>query len=84
LQASGVAAATLHPSTFMPTKIVAAPTSSVAEGVEATARLLAGLSASKINGRYFNVLREARAYAQAYDPPARKRLHELSERLVAG
>ncbi len=80
---SGVAATALHPSTFMPTKIVANPASTVAEGVEATARLIAGSSSGEINGRYFNVLREARAHAQAYDPSARTRLRELSERLVA-
>ena len=36
-----------------------------------------------VTGTCFNGTREARADAQAYDPDARRRLRELSERLVA-
>ena len=35
-----------------------------------------------MTGAYFNGTREARADAQAYDADARRRLRELSERLV--
>jgi NAD(P)-dependent dehydrogenase (short-subunit alcohol dehydrogenase family) len=82
LDGTGVAATCLHPSTYMPTKIVSSPMSSIAEGVEATLRLMTA-PADEVNGRYFNVLREARADPQAYDADARRRLRELSDRLTA-
>jgi NAD(P)-dependent dehydrogenase (short-subunit alcohol dehydrogenase family) len=82
LDGSGVIATCLHPSTYMPTKIVPSPISTIADGVEATMRLLTA-PADEVSGRYFNVLREARADGQAYDADARRRLHELSERLTA-
>ena len=82
LAGSGVIATCLHPSTYMPTKIVPSPISTIADGVEATMRLLTG-PPEEIGGRYFNVLRESRADGQAYDAGARRRLHELSEQLTA-
>jgi NAD(P)-dependent dehydrogenase (short-subunit alcohol dehydrogenase family) len=82
LDGSGVIATCLHPSTYMPTKIVPSPISTIADGVEATMRLVTA-PADEVSGRYFNVLREARADGQAYDADARRRLHELSERLTA-
>jgi NAD(P)-dependent dehydrogenase (short-subunit alcohol dehydrogenase family) len=82
LDGSGVTATCLHPSTYMPTKIVASPISSIADGVEATLRLMTA-PANEVGGRYFNVLREARADPQAYDGDARRRLRELSDRLTA-
>jgi NAD(P)-dependent dehydrogenase (short-subunit alcohol dehydrogenase family) len=82
LDGTGVSATCLHPSTYMPTKIVSSPISSIADGVEATRRLMTA-PADEVNGRYFNVLREARADPQAYDADARRRLRELSDRLTA-
>ena len=82
LAGTGVIATCLHPSTYMPTKIVASPISTIADGVEATMRLLTG-PPEEVGGRYFNVLRESRADGQAYDADARRRLHELSEQLTA-
>ena len=82
LAGSGVIATCLHPSTYMPTKIVRSPISTIADGVEATMRLLTE-PPDEVGGRYFNVLRESRANGQAYDADARRRLHELSERLTA-
>ncbi len=79
---TGVAATALHPSTYMPTKIVASPISTIEDGVRATARLVTELEPAQINGRYFNVARESRAHAQAYDLDARRTLRELSERLT--
>jgi NAD(P)-dependent dehydrogenase (short-subunit alcohol dehydrogenase family) len=81
LDGSGVIAACLHPATYMPTKIVASPISTLEEGVEATMHLVSG-PADEVAGRYFNGPREARADAQAYDPDARRRLRELSDQLV--
>jgi NAD(P)-dependent dehydrogenase (short-subunit alcohol dehydrogenase family) len=83
LDGSGVTTSCLHPSTYMPTKIVHSPISTIADGVEATMRLLTA-PADEVAGRYFNVLREARADPQAYDAGARENLRALSEELTTG
>ena len=84
---TGVTVNSLHPATYMPTKMVRAagvtPVGSIADGVTATARLAVGADVASVTGRYFNGLREARANAQAYDAKARRRLRELSDELVA-
>jgi len=72
----------LHPATYMPTKMVSSPISTLEEGVEATLRLVADPELDGVSGRYFNGLREAAPDPQADDPQARRRLWELSERLV--
>ena len=86
LQGSGVTATALHPATFMATKMVTeagiTPASTVDEGLEATWRLVADPSVEGVSGAYFNGTREVRADAQAYDLDARRRLRELSQRLV--
>jgi NAD(P)-dependent dehydrogenase (short-subunit alcohol dehydrogenase family) len=78
----GAIATCLHPATYMPTKMVSSPISTLEEGIEATERLVTA-PADEVTGRYFNGLREARAHEQAYDADARRRLRELSERLTA-
>src|SRR5215467_12253960 len=83
LAAQKVAANALHPATYMPTKIVANPISSIADGVRATARLITKPELDAVTGRYYDGTREATAHVQAYDPLARRRLRELSERLTA-
>ncbi|HEX6527971.1 MAG TPA: SDR family NAD(P)-dependent oxidoreductase [Streptosporangiaceae bacterium] len=80
LDGTGVTVNALHPATFMPTKIVPSPISTIAEGVEATMHLVTGEDTG--TGRYYNGLREDRADAQAYDADARRRLRELSEKLT--
>jgi hypothetical protein len=45
-------------------------------------RLTVDTDVAGVTGRYFTGTRESRADAQAYDPEARRRLWELSERLV--
>jgi hypothetical protein len=45
-------------------------------------RLIAAPVTETGTGRYFNGLDESRANEQAYDPPARRRLRELSEQLT--
>jgi NAD(P)-dependent dehydrogenase (short-subunit alcohol dehydrogenase family) len=82
LEPDGVTVNSLHPATFMPTKIVDAPVSTVAQGVEATMRLIAGPVAETGTGRFFNSLDEGRANDQAYDLEARRQLRELSEQLT--
>jgi NAD(P)-dependent dehydrogenase (short-subunit alcohol dehydrogenase family) len=88
LAGSGVTATALHPATFMDTKMVVdaggTPASTVQEGLEATWRLVADPSVEGVTGAYFNGTREVRADAQAYDLDARRRLRELSQRLVEG
>jgi NAD(P)-dependent dehydrogenase (short-subunit alcohol dehydrogenase family) len=83
LEGSGVTATCLHPATYMPTKIVASPITSIADGVGATMHLVTA-PPEEVAGRYFNGRREARADAQAYDTGARARLRELSEALTGG
>jgi NAD(P)-dependent dehydrogenase (short-subunit alcohol dehydrogenase family) len=86
LAGSGVTATALHPATFMDTKMVidagVTPASTVQEGLEATWRLVADPAVEGVTGAYFNGTREVRADAQAYDLDARRRLRELSQRLV--
>jgi NAD(P)-dependent dehydrogenase (short-subunit alcohol dehydrogenase family) len=83
---AGVTATALHPATYMATKMVTGagitPASTVQEGLEATWRLVADPALEGVSGVYFNGTSEARADAQAYDADARRRLRELSERLV--
>jgi NAD(P)-dependent dehydrogenase (short-subunit alcohol dehydrogenase family) len=79
----GVTITALHPATFMATKMVPSPRSTVEEGVEATMRLVADPELDGVSGAYFNGQREEAADPQAYDEDARRKLRELSERLVA-
>jgi NAD(P)-dependent dehydrogenase (short-subunit alcohol dehydrogenase family) len=83
LAGTGVTANALHPATYMPTKMVAHPISTIAEGEEATARLAADPDLATITGRFFDGKRDARADEQAYDLDARRRLRELSDELVS-
>jgi NAD(P)-dependent dehydrogenase (short-subunit alcohol dehydrogenase family) len=82
---AGVTVTALHPSTYMPTKIVLAQhgesIDSLESGVEATLRLAVAPELDGAGGRYFDREDEVRANAQAYDPDARRRLRELSEEL---
>jgi len=78
----GVTATALHPATYMPTKIVKSPLSSLEEGVEATMRLVADPALQHVSGVYFDGLSERRADPQAYDPEARARLEAASRELA--
>jgi NAD(P)-dependent dehydrogenase (short-subunit alcohol dehydrogenase family) len=73
----------LHPATYMPTKMVPSPISTLQEGVEATFRLVADAELDGVTGRFFDGLREAQPDAQASDAEARRRLWALSEELTA-
>ncbi|MEU5988254.1 SDR family NAD(P)-dependent oxidoreductase [Spirillospora sp. NPDC047418] len=83
LAGTGVTANALHPATFMPTKMVSAPASTLEEGVEATHRLVTDPALDDVSGRFFNGLQETRADAQAYDSGARGRLRALSDDLTS-
>lgn len=82
LPADQATATCLHPATYMPTKIVASPVSSIADGVQATNRLVTDPALEGVTGRYYNGLREARADPQAYDDDSRSRLRRLSFQLT--
>jgi NAD(P)-dependent dehydrogenase (short-subunit alcohol dehydrogenase family) len=86
LDGSGVTATALHPATYMPTKMVAAagiaPLAPLEHGVDATWRLIADPALDGVTGVYFNGTNEARPDGQAFDPDARRALHELSEQLT--
>ena len=83
---SDVTVNALHPSTYMPTKIVLAQNGEsidpLERGVEATLRLAIDPELDQVSGRYFDREEESRAEAQAYDPEARRTLRELSEELA--
>jgi NAD(P)-dependent dehydrogenase (short-subunit alcohol dehydrogenase family) len=87
LRDRGVTANTLHPGTFMPTKMVLEagrePVDSLATGVAATLRLIRAPELDGVTGRYYNRQREERALPQAYDEDARARLRELTQSLAA-
>jgi NAD(P)-dependent dehydrogenase (short-subunit alcohol dehydrogenase family) len=82
LDAGVVTATALHPATYMPTKIVPSPISTIAEGVAATARLAVDPELAGVTGRYYNGVREARPDPQALDPLARRRLREIADELT--
>ena len=86
LAGRGVTATVLHPGTYMPTKMVleagVEPYDSLETGVRATLRLIADPALDGVTGRYFDRTEESRARPQAYDPDARRKLRELSERLA--
>jgi len=75
----------LHPATLMPTKLVVETmgrtVDSLEEGVDATLRLVIDPELDGVSGVYFDHFNEAAADPEAYDPRARRRLWELSERL---
>ena len=86
LAGSGVIANTLHPSTYMNTTMVrqsgTTPISTVETGAEAILQLAVSPALEGRSGLYFNVMRETRADAQAYDAGARAKLRALSMKLT--
>jgi NAD(P)-dependent dehydrogenase (short-subunit alcohol dehydrogenase family) len=82
LDGKGLTVNSLHPATYMPTKMVSSPVSTLEEGVEATLHLVADPELDGVSGRYFNGLRESAPDPQADDADARRQLWDLSERLV--
>ncbi|HUY44771.1 MAG TPA: SDR family NAD(P)-dependent oxidoreductase [Streptosporangiaceae bacterium] len=84
--AGEVTANSLHPATYMPTKIVidelGYSIDSIADGVAATSRLVSDPSLDGVTGRFFDRTEEARANAQAYDDAARAELWRRSLELV--
>jgi NAD(P)-dependent dehydrogenase (short-subunit alcohol dehydrogenase family) len=76
----------LHPGTYMPTKIVleeiGRSVDSLETGSAATVRLAIDAELEGVSGRFFDREEETAANPQAYDREARSALWKLSERLV--
>jgi NAD(P)-dependent dehydrogenase (short-subunit alcohol dehydrogenase family) len=76
----------LHPATFMPTKIVLEEVGhsidTLEEGVESTVRLATAPELEGVTRSFFDRQAEATPHAQAYDPDARRRLWNLSAELA--
>jgi NAD(P)-dependent dehydrogenase (short-subunit alcohol dehydrogenase family) len=86
LAADGITVNSLHPGTYMPTKIVLQggghAIDTLERGVDATVRLATSPDLDGVTGRYFDRERESRADDQAYDAEARRRLWSLSLELT--
>jgi NAD(P)-dependent dehydrogenase (short-subunit alcohol dehydrogenase family) len=76
----------LHPATYMPTKIVLSERGSSLDSLElgrrAVVRLAVDPELEDVSGRFFDRLEESSAHPQAYDAGARARLRNLSEELA--
>jgi NAD(P)-dependent dehydrogenase (short-subunit alcohol dehydrogenase family) len=72
----------LHPATYMPTKMVLAEIGhsidTLEEGEAATRRLVNDPELATTTGRFFDRTRDVRANPAAYDPQSRHRLWQLS------
>jgi NAD(P)-dependent dehydrogenase (short-subunit alcohol dehydrogenase family) len=77
----------LHPGTYMPTKMVMQSVGysvdTLETGVAATVRLIRDPALAGVSGRFYDRMQESRADESAYDPEVRQRLWETSERLTA-
>jgi NAD(P)-dependent dehydrogenase (short-subunit alcohol dehydrogenase family) len=87
LPAHEVTVNSLHPGTYMPTKMVLESVGhsidSLETGVESTLRLIEDPELEGVTGRFYDRLREARVMDEAYRPDLRERLRAASEELVA-
>jgi NAD(P)-dependent dehydrogenase (short-subunit alcohol dehydrogenase family) len=76
----------LHPGTYMPTKIVLEQIGysidSLETGIDSTVRLALSPELEGVTGRFFDRQTEASAAPQAYDQDARRRLWQLSLELT--
>jgi NAD(P)-dependent dehydrogenase (short-subunit alcohol dehydrogenase family) len=85
--ADELTANSLHPATYMPTKMVleerGSSVDSLELGTRAVLRLALEPELDGVSGKFFDRLEESAADPQAYDPQARARLRELSEELTA-
>ncbi len=86
LPASEITVNSLHPSTYMPTKMVLSngvdPIDTIEAGVDATARLAIDPGLDGKTGRFYDRQREAQPHEQAFDPVARRELWQRSLELT--
>ncbi|MCW3017512.1 MAG: 3-oxoacyl-ACP reductase [Solirubrobacterales bacterium] len=82
LPAATITVNSLHPATYMPTKMVldeiGHSIDTIEEGEAATRRLVSTPEVATVTGRFFDRTRDVRANAAAYDPETRRRLWQLS------
>ena len=76
----------LHPGTYLDTGMVReagiSPQGSAQSGADAIIYLATSPDLINVTGKYFNVQKESRAHAQAYDSDARKKLRMLTLKLT--
>jgi NAD(P)-dependent dehydrogenase (short-subunit alcohol dehydrogenase family) len=76
----------LHPATYMPTKIVTAPggrpIDSLETGIEAVMKLATAPELEGVSGKFYDRDEESSAQPHAYDADAQRRLWELSLQLT--
>jgi NAD(P)-dependent dehydrogenase (short-subunit alcohol dehydrogenase family) len=86
LPAAEVTVNSLHPSTYMPTKMVLQEIGhsfdSLARGEAATRWLVTDPSLDRVTGRFYERKTEVQAHPAAYDPDERERLWKLSLELT--
>jgi NAD(P)-dependent dehydrogenase (short-subunit alcohol dehydrogenase family) len=86
LDPAEVSVTSLHPSTYMPTKMVLEEVGSsvdtLEDGVVATVRLAVDPRLEGVTGRFYDRQVETAPHPQAHDPEARRRLWALSLRLT--
>lgn len=77
----------LHPATFMPTRMVLEtgdkPIESLESGVEATLRLISDPDVKGVTGQFFKTLEPVRARDEAYDREIQQRIWDVSVALTA-
>jgi NAD(P)-dependent dehydrogenase (short-subunit alcohol dehydrogenase family) len=87
LPAAEVTVNSLHPATFMPTKIVTEEQDYTVDalefGIANVVRLVVDPDLADVTGRFFDRDAEAKADPQAYDAAARQRLRDVSRALLA-
>jgi NAD(P)-dependent dehydrogenase (short-subunit alcohol dehydrogenase family) len=86
LRGDGVTATVLHPATLMPTAMVREARSgtvdSLEDGVRATLRLVTDPGLAATTGVFFNGTTETKAHPLTYDPDFRRRLREVTDRIL--
>jgi NAD(P)-dependent dehydrogenase (short-subunit alcohol dehydrogenase family) len=86
LKEKAITVNSLHPGTYLDTGMVReagiSPMGTAQSGADAIVYLATAPALEHITGKYFNVKKETRAHAQAYDPIARKKLNQFAQRLT--
>jgi NAD(P)-dependent dehydrogenase (short-subunit alcohol dehydrogenase family) len=86
LRHANITVNSLHPATFMPTKIVlqsvGRSVDSLETGTASTLRLIDDPGLANVTGAFFDRTRTSRADASAYDPEVQNRLWKLSLELT--
>jgi NAD(P)-dependent dehydrogenase (short-subunit alcohol dehydrogenase family) len=86
LKKEAITVNSLHPATYMDTKMVREDIGKgiqgIQPGIEAVINLALSPDLNAMTGRYFDGKRESRAIQQAYDASARKELRLISEKIT--